>query len=188
MRKDAPGSGGGIATVPALVLLCFDLKPFLAALTVLLAVAWQLRPYHSLLSSHSSPPSARIRPPSLPMRLLAVDTNKASAPPTPPRARLGKSGRGSIAEKQSLGGLACGRKVRKKNGESAHGDSGLVGPSNTSFKQGSTWPVVLTSRPSCFSGGPHPQQRRVISLGPWGIGLGYCYVGSLSSSSSSLPS
>ncbi|CAN6216265.1 unnamed protein product [Urochloa humidicola] len=62
MRKDAGTSGGGIAPVSAPALLCFDIKPFLAALTALtlLAAAWQLRPYHSLslLSSPFSPTAA----------------------------------------------------------------------------------------------------------------------------------
>uniref|UniRef100_J3MFZ5 Glycosyltransferase family 92 protein n=1 Tax=Oryza brachyantha TaxID=4533 RepID=J3MFZ5_ORYBR len=50
MRKDG---GGGIAAGPAPAFLCFDLKPFLAALTVLtlVAAAWQLRSYGSVLPS-----------------------------------------------------------------------------------------------------------------------------------------
>ncbi|RLN13257.1 hypothetical protein C2845_PM09G18890 [Panicum miliaceum] len=53
MRKDAAGGGGGGGIAPgaaAPALLCFDIKPFLAALT-LLAAAWQLRPYRSLLAA-----------------------------------------------------------------------------------------------------------------------------------------
>ncbi|XP_062232718.1 galactan beta-1,4-galactosyltransferase GALS1-like [Phragmites australis] len=71
MRKDAAG--------PAPALLCFDLKPFLAALIVLtlLAAAWQLRPYHSLLSSPFS--AACPHPTSIP-RPLAVHAKKASSP------------------------------------------------------------------------------------------------------------
>ncbi|CAN6207228.1 unnamed protein product [Urochloa humidicola] len=61
MRKDAAAGGGG-AIAPAPALLCFDIKPFLAALTALtlLAAAWQLRPYHSvsLLASPFSPSAA----------------------------------------------------------------------------------------------------------------------------------
>ncbi|CAD6336217.1 unnamed protein product [Miscanthus lutarioriparius] len=93
MRKDA--AAAGIAPGSAPTLLCFDLKPFLAALTVLtlLAAAWQLRPYHSLLAS---PFSAACPQPtagaSLP-RALAVHAKKAfsaatnstasSSPPPP---------------------------------------------------------------------------------------------------------
>jgi galactan beta-1,4-galactosyltransferase len=53
MRKDAAAGTVGIAVAPAPTLLCFDLKSFLAALTVLtlLIAAWQLRPYRSLLAS-----------------------------------------------------------------------------------------------------------------------------------------
>ncbi|KAL6603013.1 hypothetical protein ACP70R_043374 [Stipagrostis hirtigluma subsp. patula] len=80
MRKDAP-AGGGIAAVPAPALLCFDIKPFLAALTVLtlLAAAWQLRPYHSLLDSPFSAAACQ-HPPTLPARPLAVHAKTASAP------------------------------------------------------------------------------------------------------------
>ncbi|XP_062229296.1 galactan beta-1,4-galactosyltransferase GALS1-like [Phragmites australis] len=78
MRKDA---AAGIAAGPAPALLCFDLKPFLAALTVLtlLAAAWQLRPYHSLLAS---PFSAACPHPaaSLPARPLAVHAKRTSTP------------------------------------------------------------------------------------------------------------
>ncbi|KAL6874051.1 hypothetical protein ACP4OV_014133 [Aristida adscensionis] len=80
MRKDAPAAGGGgIAAVPAPALLCFDLKPFLAALTALtlLAAAWQLRPYHSLLATPFSSSSSAA---SCPPRPLAVHAKKASAP------------------------------------------------------------------------------------------------------------
>ncbi|CAN6220744.1 unnamed protein product [Urochloa humidicola] len=61
MRKDAAAGGGsGIAPVSAPALLCFDIKPFLAALTALtlLAAAWQLRPYHSLSLLSSPFPAA----------------------------------------------------------------------------------------------------------------------------------
>ncbi|CAD6338983.1 unnamed protein product [Miscanthus lutarioriparius] len=78
MRKDAAAAGIAPGSAPAL--LCFDLKPFLAALTVLtlLAAAWQLRPYHSVLAS---PFSAACPQPtagaSLP-RALAIHAKKAS--------------------------------------------------------------------------------------------------------------
>ncbi|TVU08204.1 hypothetical protein EJB05_41597, partial [Eragrostis curvula] len=81
-NKDAAaGSGGGIAAVPAApALLCFDLKPFLAALTVLtlLAAAWQLRPYQSILASPFAACPRAGTP--LPPRPLAVHAKKASAP------------------------------------------------------------------------------------------------------------
>jgi galactan beta-1,4-galactosyltransferase len=92
MRKDAAAAGIAPGSAPAF--LCFDLKPFLAALTVLtlLAAAWQLRPYQSLLASPFSAacpqPTAGV---SLP-RALAVHAKKgssatnstASSSPSPP--------------------------------------------------------------------------------------------------------
>lgn len=83
MRKESTGGGGGIAAAsPPPALLCFDLKPFLAALTVvtLLTAAWQLRPYyqyHSILASSPFPACPEPPASSSPPRLLAID-GKAS--------------------------------------------------------------------------------------------------------------
>ncbi|GJN38864.1 hypothetical protein PR202_gb27942 [Eleusine coracana subsp. coracana] len=80
MRKDAAAAGNGcaIVAVPAPALLSgFDPKPFLAALTVLtlVAAAWQLRPYQSVLASpFSACPNAPVPP-----RPLAVHAKSASA-------------------------------------------------------------------------------------------------------------
>uniref|UniRef100_A0ACD5ZEZ2 Uncharacterized protein n=1 Tax=Avena sativa TaxID=4498 RepID=A0ACD5ZEZ2_AVESA len=85
MRTEAAAGGGaGIAAGPAPpALLCFDLKPFLAALTVLtlLTAAWQLRPYRSLLAPPFSacPDPAVISSASSPPRLLAVHGKASSS-------------------------------------------------------------------------------------------------------------
>uniref|UniRef100_A0ACD5UH13 Uncharacterized protein n=2 Tax=Avena sativa TaxID=4498 RepID=A0ACD5UH13_AVESA len=85
MRTEAAAGGGGIAAGPAPpALLCFDLKPFLAALTVLtlLTAAWQLRPYHSLLAPPFSAcldPAAVTNSTSSPSRLLAVHGKASSS-------------------------------------------------------------------------------------------------------------
>ena len=82
MRSEAAAGGGGVAAGPPPALLCFDPKPFLAALTVLtlLTAAWQLRPYHSLLA-----PPFSICPvnnsTSSPLRLLAVQGKASSSSP-----------------------------------------------------------------------------------------------------------
>ncbi|KAF8658454.1 hypothetical protein HU200_058906 [Digitaria exilis] len=85
MRKDAATgiAPGTAAAAAAPALLCFDAKPFLAALTMLtlLAAAWQLRPYHSLLASPfpaacTQPAAAGER--SLP-RVLAVHAKTSSS-------------------------------------------------------------------------------------------------------------
>jgi hypothetical protein len=79
MRKDA--AGGGIAPGAAPALLCFDIKPFLAALTMLtlLGAALQLRPYHSLLASpFSAAACAQTAAGALP-RALAVHAKKAES-------------------------------------------------------------------------------------------------------------
>ncbi|RCV22313.1 hypothetical protein SETIT_4G211400v2 [Setaria italica] len=84
MRKDA--AGGGIAPgAAAPALLCFDVKPFLAALTVLtlLAAAWQLRPYHSLLASPFPAACAQAAAGTLP-RALAVHAKKSSSSSSTP--------------------------------------------------------------------------------------------------------
>ncbi|KAG2607323.1 galactan beta-1,4-galactosyltransferase GALS1-like [Panicum virgatum] len=94
MRKDAAGGGaGGIA--PG-ALLCFDIKPFLAALTALtlLAAAWQLRPYRSPFPADLCAQAAAGAPP----RALAVHAKKSessssanstasSSPPPGPEVR-----------------------------------------------------------------------------------------------------
>jgi hypothetical protein len=94
MRKDA----GGIAPVATPALLCFDVKPFLAALTVLtlLAAAWQLRPYHSLLTSPfpaaCTQPAGASLPRALPVRAkrsssahnFTVASSSSPPPPPPP--------------------------------------------------------------------------------------------------------
>ncbi|XP_051199208.1 galactan beta-1,4-galactosyltransferase GALS1 [Lolium perenne] len=95
MRTEA-AAGGAIAAGPAPpALLCFDLKPFLAALTVLtlLTAAWQLRPYHSLLASPFSacPDLPAVNSTSLPSRLVslhakpATSSSNASSQPDPNR-------------------------------------------------------------------------------------------------------
>ncbi|KAL5199208.1 hypothetical protein ABZP36_020411 [Zizania latifolia] len=81
MRKDAAGGAGGAGIVagPAPAFVCFDLKPFLAALTVLtlLTAAWQLRSYSSLLPSPFSvcPDPATSSPP----RPLAVHARASTS-------------------------------------------------------------------------------------------------------------
>ncbi|KAG8075241.1 hypothetical protein GUJ93_ZPchr0006g45764 [Zizania palustris] len=81
MRKDAAGGAGGAGIVvgPAPAFVCFDLKPFLAALTVLtlLTAAWQLRSYSSLLPSPFSvcPNPAMSSPP----RPLAVHARASTS-------------------------------------------------------------------------------------------------------------
>ncbi|KAJ1259975.1 hypothetical protein BS78_10G196600 [Paspalum vaginatum] len=89
MRKDA--AGGGIAPGSTPALLCFDLKPFLAALTVLtlLAAAWQVRPYHSLLASPFS--AACPQPASQLPRALAVHAKKASSSTAAPNSTASSS-------------------------------------------------------------------------------------------------
>ncbi|CAL5039452.1 unnamed protein product [Urochloa decumbens] len=88
MRKDAAGGGAGIAPASAPALLCFDIKPFLAALTALtlLAAAWQLRPYHSvsLLASPFSPAAACAQSASASLpRALAVHAKNAQPSSSP---------------------------------------------------------------------------------------------------------
>ncbi|PAN23246.1 hypothetical protein PAHAL_4G078600 [Panicum hallii] len=100
MRKDAAGGGGGgggIAPGAAPALLCFDIKPFLAALTALtlLAAAWQLRPYRSLLAAPFPADACAQAAAGSPPRALAVHARKAessssaapnstASPPPPP--------------------------------------------------------------------------------------------------------
>uniref|UniRef100_A0A0D9WS97 Glycosyltransferase family 92 protein n=1 Tax=Leersia perrieri TaxID=77586 RepID=A0A0D9WS97_9ORYZ len=98
MRKADAAAGGGIAAVPTPALLCFDLKPFLAALTVLtlITAAWQLRSYPSVLpspfpSSSSLCPNLAAAAAFSPPRPLAVhartsNATVSSSPPPPPAA------------------------------------------------------------------------------------------------------
>ncbi|KAM0827073.1 hypothetical protein ACQ4PT_068427 [Festuca glaucescens] len=93
MRTEAAAGGGAIAAGPAPpALLCFDLKPFLAALTLLtlLTAAWQLRPYQSLLASPFSacPDLAVVKSTSLPSRLVSLHGKASSSSPnasSPPK-------------------------------------------------------------------------------------------------------
>ncbi|EAZ01730.1 hypothetical protein OsI_23756 [Oryza sativa Indica Group] len=101
MRKDAAaggGGGGGIAAGPAPALLCFDLKPFLAALTVLtlITAAWQLRSYSSVLPSPfpvCADPAALSPPRALAVRAVASSGNASvSSDPGGPPASLPEVG------------------------------------------------------------------------------------------------
>ncbi|KAM3192605.1 hypothetical protein ACQJBY_069676 [Aegilops geniculata] len=78
MRSEAAGGGIAAGPPPPALLLCSDLKPFLAALTALtlLAAAWQLRPYHSLLAA---PFSLCPDPPPSPPRSLAFSAKASSS-------------------------------------------------------------------------------------------------------------